>query len=213
LIEWTLTCLIGLSLFVSWPVSAFNQATKHSQTKIILVFGDSLSAGYGIKQSDSWPSLLQNKISNENLSYQVVNASVSGETTSGGLARFDEVIDRIQPSVVILELGANDGLRGLPIKEMQKNLQSMIDQAKKKKIKVLLVGMKIPPNYGIQYTKSFDQAYQVLSEQNKVPLVPFLLKDVALKSDLMQADGLHPNANGQPFLLDNIWSILKKIVK
>lgn len=213
MIEWTVTCLIGLSLFVSWPVSAINPATKYSHTKIILVFGDSLSAGYGIKQSNSWPSLLQNKISNEHLDYQVVNASVSGETTSAGLARFDAVIDRTKPSIVILELGANDGLRGLPIKEMQKNLQAMIDHANKKKIKVLLVGMKIPTNYGIQYTKSFDQAYQVLSEQNKLPLVPFLLKDVALKPDLMQVDGLHPNVNAQPFLLENVWSKLKKIVK
>lgn len=205
---------LSLNLFCAAYCCQTNPALANSNNKqTILVFGDSLSAGYGIKQSDSWASLLQQRINKENKPYQVVNASVSGETTSGGLQRFPSVIKRSNPSIVIIALGANDGLRGLPMQNMEDNLQSMIDKAKAIHAKVLLIGMRIPPNYGQIYTQRFIQTYQDLSKKNKIALVPFLLANVSEEKALMQADNLHPNKNGQAILLENIWPSLEALLE
>ena len=210
---WISTIVIAL---VASPVQAkeinqlkTNIATKPTitSTQTILVFGDSLSAGYGIQQAQSWPALLEQKLAQNKTNkflYKVVNVSISGETTSGGLARFSAALATHKPNIVIIELGANDGLRGLAIAEMQTNLSKMIVQAKIANAKVLLVGMKIPPNYGLKYSKNFSAAYTDLAKQHNIALVPFLLESVAGKPELVQADGLHPLAVAQPKLLENV---------
>ena len=197
--------------------SSTNIAAKPTiaSTQTILVFGDSLSASYGVPQGQGWVALLEQKLARNKLdmaSYKVVNASVSGETTSGGLVRFSNTLATHKPNIVILELGANDGLRGLPITEMQANLNQMITQAKTAKAKVLLIGMKIPPNYGLKYTKNFSATYTSLAKQQNIALVPFLLEGVAGKPELIQTDGLHPIAAAQPQLLDNVWKVLAKLL-
>ncbi len=179
----------------------------------ILVYGDSLSAAYGIAQQQGWVTLLQTKLLKQQYHYAVVNASVSGETTSGGLSGFAANLATSKPAIVILELGANDGLRGLPIKEMQANLSTMIQLSKKAGAKVLLLGMQIPPNYGPQYTQSFRLTYPELSQQYQTGLVPFMLDNVAANPKLIQDDGLHPNALGQPIVLENIWPHLQLLLK
>lgn len=198
--------LFGL-LFVAWSTQAFAENSK------ILVYGDSLSAAYGITQPQGWVTLLQQKLNTEGYHYEVANASISGETTSGGLTRFEKTITTIKPKIVVLALGANDGLRGLPIQEMRKNLSAMITYGLKNKVKVLLLGMRIPPNYGPKYTEAFYQTYQQLGQQHNINLVPFMLDQVAAKPHLIQADGLHPNALGQPVILNNIWPVLKLMLQ
>jgi acyl-CoA thioesterase-1 len=180
---------------------------------VILVFGDSLSAGYGIRVEQGWVSLLAQKIQQEGYGFQVVNASVSGETSAGGLARLPRALSLHQPRIVLLELGANDGLRGLPMQQTQDNLGKMIALLQQQHITVLLLGLQLPPNYGERYTSGFTAMYRSLKEQYHVPLLPFLLENVALKSDLMQADGLHPNEQGQPLLLDNVWPTLVPMLR
>ncbi len=197
--------------------STTNIAAKPTiaSARTILVFGDSLSASYGVPQGQGWVALLEAKLAQKQSSkttYKVVNASISGETTSGGLARFSAALATHKPNIVILELGANDGLRGLPIAEMQTNLSQMIAQAKTVKAKVLLIGMKIPPNYGLKYSKNFSATYTNLAKQHKIALVPFLLEGVAGKPELIQADGLHPIAAAQPSLLDNVWIVLERML-
>jgi len=198
--------LFGL-LFVAWSTQAFAENSK------ILVYGDSLSAAYGITQPQGWVTLLQQKLNAEGYHYEVANASISGETTSGGLTRFEKTITTIKPKIVVLALGANDGLRGLPTQEMRKNLSAMITYSQKNKAKVLLLGMRIPPNYGPKYTEAFYQTYQQLGQQHNINLVPFMLDQVAAKPHLIQADGLHPNALGQPVILNNIWPALKLMLQ
>jgi acyl-CoA thioesterase-1 len=178
-----------------------------------MIYGDSLSAAYGIPQQKGWASLLQQKLVSEHYQYDVVNASISGETTSGGASRIRNALSQIKPNIIILELGANDGLRGLPIESMIANLNTIIQEGKKSGAKILLVGMKIPPNYGPQYTKLFSQSYLKLSQEHQIPLVPFMLENIAAKTNLIQDDGLHPNAIAQPLVLDNIWSKLKMLLK
>jgi len=153
------------------------------------------------------------KLQLKNYRYDVVNASMSGETTSGGVSRITAALQQTKPVIVILELGANDGLRGLPIKEMTANLSNIIRKSKKSGAKVLLVGMKIPPNYGPKYSEAFSQSYPQLSREHKIPQVPFMLENIAANPDLIQQDGLHPNALGQPMILENIWSQLKLLLK
>jgi acyl-CoA thioesterase I len=179
----------------------------------ILVFGDSLSAGYGIDVNKGWVKLLHQKLQLEQYDYQVVNASISGETTSGGLARIAQQLNSTKPSIVIIELGANDGLRGLSIKEMQENLSAIILQSQNNHAKVLLLGMKIPPNYGMFYTKRFEQTYEKLANEHNVGLVPFFLEGVAGDATLNQPDGIHPTAAAQPQILNTIWPILTPILK
>jgi len=197
-------CLIS---FVAWSMPAIAANPK------ILIYGDSLSAAYGIPQQQGWAALLKEKLNHENLSFDVINASISGETTSGGLTRLARTLEQTKPQTIIIELGANDGLRGLPVKNMRDNLDAMIQLSKKSGVKVLLIGMKIPPNYGQKYTEEFSQTYIKLASQHKIPVVPFMLENVAAKPDLIQQDGLHPNALGQPIILGNIWPELQRLIK
>ena len=188
-------------------------ATSVQAAQTIVIYGDSLSAAYGIQQSEGWVTLLQNKLTQQNLDYKVVNASISGETTSGGLGRFKAMLANHKPNIVVIELGANDGLRGLSVKEMQNNLTSMITQAKTVGAKVMLLGMRIPPNYGIQYTQQFSETYINLAKKHGLPLVSFFLDGVAGNPSLVLDDGLHPKAAAQARLLENVWPTLEKILK
>jgi acyl-CoA thioesterase I len=186
----------------------------HAEAPAILVFGDSISAGYGLSHVDrGWVALLQAKLRNEGYGDEVINASVSGETTAGGLARLPRALSLHHPAVVILELGGNDGLRALPIEQMRTNLARMIDLSKAAGSRVLLLGMRIPPNYGPQYTEQFGAAYGELARDGHVALVPFLLSDVALRPELMQADGMHPTEEAQPLLLAAVWPALVPLLR
>ncbi len=182
-------------------------------TPVILVFGDSISAGYGLPRVEQgWVALLQAKLKDQGYGYQVVNASVSGETTAGGLARLPRSLGLHHPAIVILELGGNDGLRALPVAPMRANLTRMAELAAGAGAKVLLLGMRMPPNYGPEYTARFARVYAEVAHDQKLTLVPFLLEDIALSPDLMQADGFHPNQSGQPKLLENVWPALKPLL-
>jgi acyl-CoA thioesterase-1 len=181
--------------------------------RTILVFGDSLSAAFGIRPEEGWVALLAQRLQSQGYGYQVVNASVSGETSAGGLQRLPRALQLHQPGVVILELGANDGLRGLPVSATRENLASMVQMSQAAHAQVLLVGMRIPPNYGPRYTEEFAAVYPALAQQYRLPLVPFLLEKVALDPTRMQEDGLHPNAAGEPLVLDTLWPYLKQLLK
>ena len=174
------------------------------------MFGDSLSASYGITQDQGWVSLLAQRLVQQKYNYKVVNLSISGETTSGGLSRFKQAIKQHKPSIVILELGANDGLRGLNATDTFNNLNTMITQAKP--AKVLLLGMKIPPNYGLKYSADFSDNYAKLAKKHQTKLVPFMLNGIAGNRDLVQQDGLHPTAVAQPKILENSWVEIKKML-
>jgi acyl-CoA thioesterase-1 len=176
----------------------------------VLVFGDSLSAAYGIPRTAGWVSLLQLELQKRQPAYAVVNASISGETTSGGRARIAAALDRHKPDIIIIELGANDGLRGTPLTEMEANLAEIIRQSKAAQAKVLLIGMQLPPNYGADYTKKFHALYAKLAQQYHVALVPFLLEGITL--DQFQADNLHPVAAAQPRILRNVMAGLGKML-
>jgi len=182
-----------------------------SKKKTILFFGNSLTAGYGVDPSEAYPALIQEKIDSLNLNYKVVNAGVSGETTSSGNSRIDWILK--QPvDIFILELGANDGLRGIPLPVTEKNLQSIIDKVKAKypEVKIILEGMQIPPNMGPDYTTEFKEIYPRLASKNKIELIPFLLKNVAGDPKLNQRDGIHPTAEGHKIVAENVWEVLKK---
>ncbi len=188
-------------------------ARAQQSPPVILVFGDSLSAGYGIHVEQGWVSLLASKISQLGYGFRVINASVSGETTAGGLGRLPHALDVHKPRILVLELGANDGLRGLPLAGTHDNLDRMITLAQARGITVLLLGLRMPPNYGERYTTGFFNMYTDLAQAHKLALVPFLLDQVALKPALLQADGLHPNEQGQPLLLDNVWPKLEPLLR
>ena len=187
-------------------------ATSAHAERTILVFGDSLSAGYGIRQDAAWPVLLGERLNREARNYTVVNASISGETTAGGHARLKSVLIKYKPAILVLALGANDGLRGLPISEMRRNLSAMVNLAKRRGVRVLLVGMRLPPNYG-PYADAFQAAFREVAAATHTPLVPFLLDGVAERPEQFQADNLHPTADAQPRLLDNVWPALLPILK
>ena len=176
--------------------------------RTVMVFGDSLSAGYGLASGEGWVSLLAARISSERLPWRVVNASVSGETTAGGLRRLPEDLKRHKPSVVVIELGANDALRGQPVNGIRSNLEAMVRLVREAKAQPVLVGIMIPPNYGIDYAAGFRGVYPAIAKEDKVALVPFLLAGVADHPELFQADQLHPTAAAQPSLLDNVWRTL-----
>ena len=177
-----------------------------------MVLGDSLSAGYGIKIQQGWVNLLVQRLASEGYGYRVVNASVSGETTQGGLARLPRALESHKPAIVIVELGGNDGLRGLPLAASRANLDRIITLSRTAKARVLLVGMVIPPNYGPRYGQEFRDMFTALSAKYQLPFVPFLLDKVALDPRLMQADGIHANADGQQQMLDNVWPKLKPLL-
>jgi acyl-CoA thioesterase-1 len=170
--------------------------------------GDSISASHGIEVQQGWATLLQQRLDEKNLPFSVKNESISGETTAGGLARIDRALEQHKPTIVLIELGANDGLRGLSPFVMKKNLAKMIHRSEQAGAKVLLLGMKIPPNYGKRYVETFFDVYRQLAEEYEVQRVPFLMEGVALDKKLMQRDRLHPNALAQPFILENIWPYL-----
>jgi acyl-CoA thioesterase-1 len=181
--------------------------------KTILVFGDSLSSAYGIAAQRGWVALLAERLQRERPDYSVVNASISGETTAGGVSRLPRALARHKPAVVILELGANDGLRGLPVPETKKNLAAMIGMAKKAGAEVLLVGMRVPPNYGPQYTRDFAAAFADLARERKTARVPFLLEGMAEDLRLFQPDRIHPTEDAQPLLLETVWKALRPLLK
>lgn len=201
----TLPALI-LSMLTLYTMSAY------SASKTILVLGDSLSAEYGLARGEGWVSLLQKKMAAEKISAPVINASISGETTSGGKARLPALLLKHQPAVVIIELGANDALRGLSLAATQENLRTMIKDAKKSQAQVLLIGMQIPPNYGADYTRQFSALFPKLAKETKSSLVPFMLRGVADKIEFFQADRIHPAAAAHPTILNNIWPQLKPLL-
>lgn len=194
-------------------VSLFAMAPAGAAEKSILVYGDSLSAAYGIAQARGWVALLAERLKRERPDYIVANASVSGETTSGGLTRFDGALKKHRPSIVVLELGANDGLRGLPVAQMKQNLGAMIERAQKAGARVLLVGMKLPPNYGPDYTKAFEDAYRELAQRHKTALLPFLLEGFAEKQEFFQPDRIHPTEAAQPLIAELVAKALKPLLR
>lgn len=190
------------------PVNA--EQVNTGQNPTLLVMGDSLSAAYGIEREEGWVSLLAERLEGD---AHVINASISGETTSGGLQRFTDILRQQQPDIVLLELGGNDGLRGLPPQQMQTNLASMIEQSQEAGAQVLLLGIDIPPNYGQAYRDAFTGVFHSLADEFDIALVPFLLVDVALNDDLMQSDSIHPTAEAQPIILENVWSELEPLLE
>lgn len=178
----------------------------------IVVLGDSLSAGYGMRVEEGWVALLQKKLAAQGYGYRVVNASVSGETTGGALARLPRALELHRPAIVVVEVGGNDGLRGLPLSEVRSNVEALITKSHAAGARVVLAGMRIPPNYGPVYTERFHALFADVAVRYRLPFVPFLLEDVALKSPLMQADGIHPNAKAQPVLLEAIWPAIEPLL-
>lgn len=189
----------------------FAQCTYANQPTV-LIMGDSLSAGYGIKLEEGWVNLLQKELAKKNQA-KIVNASVSGETSSGGLTRLPALLSQHKPNIVFIELGGNDGLRGQSIKIMQENLQKMISLSQDSGAEILLAGMQIPTNYGPRYTTQFKETYTVLAEKNKIPLVPFLLEGVATHRELIQNDGIHPTAAAQPTIVKNVLPLLLPLIQ
>ena len=195
----------------SVPAPAPSAATASSLPRIV-VLGDSLTAGLGLMPAETYPALLQEKLDTAGYKWEVVNAGVSGDTSAAGLERADWALDQGRVRILILELGANDGLRGLPPAQMKKNLAAIIERAQGKGIAVLLAGMEAPPNFGAEYTVSFHQVYRDLARQYKVPLLPFLLDKVAGDAALNQGDGIHPNVEGARIVADNVWTALKPML-
>lgn len=178
----------------------------------ILVYGDSLSAAYGIPRDKGWVNLLQKKLAAQGYRHTVSNASISGETSSGGLTRIEQALKEHRPQLVILELGANDGLRGLPVPDMRQNLGKIIEACRAAEADVLLLGMRLPPNYGPRYASAFFDSYGTLAARYRLPLVPFMLEGIAGIRDLTQDDGLHPTASAQTRILANVWSTLEPLL-
>lgn len=197
--------------FFALLIMLISSATAMAQPTVLVV-GDSISAAYGMETEQGWVALLQKKLLAERLNYQIVNASISGDTSVGGLARIDKLLAQYHPQWVLIELGANDGLRGLSPKAMKNNLAAIINKSQKAGANIALLAMKLPPNYGKRYIEMFYQVYPALAAELKIPLVPFVLEEVALQEELMQADGLHPNAKGQPLILNRIWQYLHKLL-
>lgn len=200
-------CVVTISVILSALVASPAFAKQK-----ILVFGDSLSAAYGLDEKSGWVHLLQKRLTEIHPDYKVINASISGETTSGGANKIKQTLDLHQPDIIIIELGGNDGLQGLSLENMQENLTRIIQEAKLRQAKTLLVGMKIPPNYGIKYTKDFNETFKALSQQFQTAYVPFLLEGIGGDPELMQQDGIHANASAQPMILENVWPSLEPLL-
>jgi acyl-CoA thioesterase I len=179
---------------------------------VVLIVGDSLSAGYGISIPENWPTLLQKRIATAGFPHRVVNASISGDTTSGGLARLPGALSRNSPSIVIIGLGGNDGLRALPLTEIRRNLSRMIQLSQEAGAQVVLAGIHIPPNYGPAYTGAFHEIYHELAAKYGTGLIPFILEGIALNPALMQADRIHPTASAQPVIVENVWPALAPLL-
>ena len=203
--------MLCLLLELSLP-QAYAGENSPLQQQTILIVGDSISAGLGIDKQQGWVALLENTLSQEYPQYSLINASISGETTSGGANRMQAMLEKHQPSIIILELGGNDGLRGTPTKLITKNLTYMINLSETAGAKTLLLGMRIPPNYGQRYSELFAKQYAELATELNVTLVPFLLEGVAGEKGMMQADGIHPTEEAQPIMLKSVWKKLKPMM-
>lgn len=201
-----LVAAIGGSLAPAWAGDAPRAAGR-----TIVVLGDSLSAAYGMRQQDGWVALLQGRV--KPLDYSVANASISGETSAGGASRVERVLAESRPRLVIVALGSNDGLRGLPVETMKANLGRIVRTAQAAGARVLLVGSRMPPNYGPQYTSAFATAFDELAREFRTPLVPFLLEPIAARRELFQADNLHPTEAAQPLILENVWKVLQPMLR
>ncbi len=201
-----LKIFLFLLLFLPYSITA--------ETKKLLILGDSISAGYGIKESKNWVTLLEKKLNEDNENtYILVNASISGDTTSGGVSRIEKALNTHSPDFVLIELGGNDALRGYPIININQNIDQIINTVLRKNSKPILMQIKIPPNYGKKYVEAFENIYKNISSKYEIPLIDFILQNVALKKSLMQFDGIHPNEMAQPIMAEQIKSSLKKIIK
>ena len=200
-----LRCLLIAVALGSFPA--------HGAAQKILVYGDSLSAAYGISQKDGWVTLLAERIQKQSFDYTVVNASISGETSAGGASRIAAALAEHKPAILVLALGANDGLRGLTLAQMRENLSKIVSAAQRTGAKVLVAGMKMPPNYGQAYTREFEESFARVSRHFKTAYLPFLIDGVADKPDLFQPDRLHPTAEAQPLVLENVWKVLRPMLK
>jgi acyl-CoA thioesterase-1 len=194
-------------------VYALSGAVATASTRTVLVYGDSLSAGHGLPRDKAWASLLAERLKQEHMDYTVANASISGETTLGGLRRIHVTLAQHKPVIVVLALGANDGLRGLGIEAMRNNLDAMINACRKANAQVVLVGMRVPPNYGSDYTSKFQAVYHDLALRHKLPPAPFLLEGFAGKPEWFQDDGLHPAVRAQPAILETVWKVLQPLLR
>ncbi|MDH4047817.1 MAG: arylesterase [Gammaproteobacteria bacterium] len=188
----------------------FCAAASAASPPTIMVFGDSLSAGYGVDVDRSWTALLQSRLAAQGYEHRVINASISGETTEGGVSRIASALKNFSPELVILELGGNDGLRGFPTSRMKENLSEIIETSRASGASVVLLGIRIPSNYGQRYTQAFENVYRDLASQYNVPWIEFFMEGIALNAELMQDDGIHPNTEAQPVLLDNAWPIVSQ---
>jgi len=195
--------LLSIFLFTGSAVAA---------PPVVLIVGDSLSAGYGLTMTENWPRLLQERLAADGYPHRVVNASISGDTTSGGLARLPRALERTTPSIVVIALGGNDGLRALPVAEIRRNLARMIQLSSDAGAEVVLAGIHIPPNYGPAYTSDFHEVFHELAQEYGTGLIPFILEGVALQPGLMQADGIHPTAQAQPVIVENVWPALEPLL-
>jgi len=205
-----LTIISLISLIITIPYE-FAIASTATDRKTVLILGDSLSAGYGIKQGKNWTDLLQRRLDQNNNAVKIVNASISGDTTANGLNRLSAAVEQFAPELIIIELGGNDGLRGLPIGHIMKNLDAMIQIGMASGAQIILMEISIPPNYGKKYTQAFSQIYPDLAEQYSVQLIPFILNDIALNPELMQTDGIHPNEKAQPEIMNKLWQAIESI--
>jgi acyl-CoA thioesterase-1 len=194
------------------PAALTEAMPETAEPRTLVVLGDSLSAAYGLPTERGWVALLEARLADAGLAHRVVNASISGDTTGGGLTRLPQALKRHRPAVVIIELGANDGLRGIPVREIEANLKALVRLTREAGAKVLLVGVHLPPNYGAAYTAAFQATFRAVAEAEQAPLVPDLLAGVAEDWQLMQADGLHPTAEAQPRILDRVWSGLEPLL-
>ena len=187
--------------------------TAAAQGANLLILGDSISAAYGLGPREGWATLLEERLKQKRFDYSVANASISGETTSGGATRIGEALNRVKPAVVIVALGGNDGLRGLPTSQMKANLSRIVETAQGQGARVLLVGIRVPPNYGARYAREFEEAFVEVATRYHVPLVPYILKGIGERRELMQEDNIHPTAAAQSKILENIWPKLEPLLK
>lgn len=213
----------GFSFFIKYMLNALllcttltwlsGSALAQDGQPTILVFGDSLSAGYRMDIEDGWVALLEDHLAEEGMAFRVVNASISGETTDGGLSRLPAALATHQPAIMILELGGNDGLRGLPVTHIRQNLERMVEMGQEAGARVVLTGIQIPPNYGPRYTGPFTSQYAEIAEKFDLPLVPFLIDGIPQQPELMQDDGIHPRAEAQHLILENVWPVLEPLLQ